>query len=378
MKVTCQRDALLAACQIVQVACKAAASTTKPILANIKAIAQDDALILMATDTEIGIRYELRGMNVGRAGEAILPVGRLVSILRESTSPELTIDCREESTLVRVGTGRYELPSGDPMEFPDIPVFDAGGQYHEITAGVLRTMIKRTAFAADKKEGARWAVTGVLWEAEGERARFVATDTKRLAMIDGTAALFGDRPEGKAHSHLIPLKAVTLLERNLSDAGESIRVALRPNFAMFQTERAMIHTRLVEGKFPPYQQIVPKKLAVKLTLPAADFFSRVRQAAITTDEDSKRVEFRFEPGKLTLQARGADAGSSEVELPLPDYDGESVELALDPAYVGDMFRAIDGEPTITIEFTDNTKPVLFRLPEANYTYLVMPLGERGG
>lgn len=375
MKVTCQRDALLAACQIVQVA--VAPRTTKPVLANIKAIAQDDALILMATDTEIGIRYELRGMNVGRAGEAILPVSRLVSILRESTSPDLTIDCREESTLVRVGTGRYELPGGDPMEFPDIPVFDAGGKYHEITAGVLRTMIKRTAFAADKKEGARWAVTGVLWEAHGAIARFVATDTKRLAMIEAPAELHGE-PEAKPGSHLIPLKAVTLLERNLSDAGESIRVALRPNAAMFQTERAMIHTRLVEGKFPPYQQIVPKKLAVKLTLPAGEFFSRVRQAAITTDEDSKRVEFRFEPGKLTLQARGADAGSSEVELSLPDYDGEAVELALDPAYVGDMFRAIDGEPTVTMEFTDNTKPVLFRLPEANYTYLVMPLGERGG
>lgn len=375
MKVTCQRDALLAACQIVQVA--VAPRTTKPVLANIKAIAQDDALILMATDTEIGIRYELRGMNVGRAGEAILPVSRLVSILRESTSPDLTIDCREESTLVRVGTGRYELPGGDPMEFPDIPVFDAGGKYHEITAGVLRTMIKRTAFAADKKEGARWAVTGVLWEAHGSAARFVATDTKRLAMIEAPAEIHGE-PEAKPGSHLIPLKAVTLLERNLSDAGEMIRVALRPNAAMFQTERAMIHTRLVEGKFPPYQQIIPKKLAVKLTLPAGEFFSRVRQAAITTDEDSKRVEFRFEPGKLTLQARGADAGSSEVELSLPDYDGAEVELALDPAYVGDMFRAIDGEPTVTMEFTDNTKPVLFRLPEANYTYLVMPLGERGG
>lgn len=374
MKVTCARDSLLSACQLVQGA--VAPRTTKPVLANIKAVAQDDALILMATDTEIGIRYELRGINVGRAGEAILPVARLMNILREATAGDLTIDCREDTTLVRVGTGRYELPGGDPLEFPDIPVFDAGGRYHEITAGVLRTMIRRTAFAADKKEGARWAVTGVLWEAHGSTAKFVATDTKRLAMIEAPADVRGE-PEAKPGSHLIPLKAITLLEKNLSDAGEVIRVALRPNAAMFQTERAMIHTRLVEGKFPPYQQIIPKKLATKLTLPAADFFSRVRQAAITTDEDSKRVEFRFEPGKLTLQARGADAGSSEVELPLPEYDGEEVQLALDPQYVGDMFRAIDGEPTIVMEFTDNTKPVLFRIPDT-YLYLVMPLGERGG
>src|SRR5687768_10668945 len=159
MKVTCIREGLLTACQLVGVA--VAARTTKPILSNVKAVAHDDALTLMATDLEVGVRYELRGIDVARAGTAILPVARLVAILRESGDADVTLDATADGTLIRTSTGRFQLPGGDPDEFPDVPTFDAGATYHEVPAGVLRTMVKRTAFAADRKEGtARWAVTG--------------------------------------------------------------------------------------------------------------------------------------------------------------------------------------------------------------------------
>ena len=349
-----------------------AARTTKPILSNIKAVAQDDALTLMATDLEVGIRYELRGVTVHRPGEAILPAGRLTSILKETGDGEITLDAGPETTTIKLTGGRYELPGGEPGEFPDVPAFDAGGRYHEITAGVLRTLIRRTAFAAEKKESTRWAVTGVLWEADGDQVRLVATDTKRLALTSGPAEVHGEPAEGKPHSHLVPLKAVQLLDRTLSDDGERVRVSLRPNMALFQTERAVLHTQLVEGRFPPYRDIIPKKLAVKLTVNVHDLLSKVRQAAIMTDDESKRVDFAFEPGRAVLTARGPDTGSSEVELLLPDYAGPEVKIAFDPAYLTDMLRAVEGEPTATLEMTDGTKPAVFRIGDG-YTYLVMPL-----
>lgn len=369
MKVTCQRDSLLTACQIAGAA--VAARTTKPILSNVKAVAQDDALTLMATDLEVGIRYELRGVKVSRAGSAILPVARLVSILRETTDADITLDAGEDVTTIKLTTGRFEMPGGDPAEFPDIPTFDAGDRYHEITAGALRTLIKRTAFAADKKETTRFAVSGVLWEADGGKARLVATDTKRLALCEGPADVRGEA-DPKGQSHLIPLKTVGLLERNLADDGELIRVALKPNEALFQTERALIHTRLVEGRFPPYRNIIPKKMDVRLPVAAADLLARVRQAAIMTDDESKRVDFHFEPGKVTLTARGPETGSSEVVMHLPDYDGPTVDIAFDPAYLTEMLRAIEGEPTAVLEMTDGTKPAVFRVGDG-YLYLVMPL-----
>lgn len=371
MKVKCQRESLLTAFQVVAGA--VAARTTKPILSQVKAVAEADALILMGTDLEVGVRYELRGVDVLRAGSAILPPLKLMSILRESGDPEITTDSTDDGTSIRTSTGRFTLPGGDPGEFPDIPGFDDGGKFHEITAGVLRGLIKRVAFAADKKEsGARWAVTGVLWEAEEGKARLVATDTRRLAMMTGPATVHTGEPDAKPVSHLVPQKAVQLLERSLVDDGQPVRVALKPNEAMFQAEHVLIHTRLVEGRFPPYRDIIPKKAAVKLTLGTGEFLSRVRQAAIMTDDQAKRVDFKFEQGQVTLKAQGAETGSSEVTLELPEFAGPLVEIAFDPQYLIDMLRAVEGEPTLTLEMTDGNRPAVFRAGD-NYLYLVMPL-----
>ena len=375
MKVTCLRDNLLTACQLAGAA--VAARSTRPILTNLKAIAHDDALTLMATDMEIGIRYELRGVKVERAGAAILPPGKLTSILRETTDEEITLDAGEDVTRIKLSTGRFEMPGGTPDEFPDLPPFDAGGRYHELTAGTLRTLIRRTVFAAERKESTRWAVTGILWEAEGGaengKARLVATDTKRLAITEGPATIHGDAAvDGKGQSHLVPAKAIQLLDKNLADDGELVRIALKTNEALFQTERALIHTKLVEGRFPPYRDIIPKKMEVKLPISVPELMARVRQAAIMTDDETKRVDFKFTAGKATLSARGPETGSSEVEMLLPDYTGPDVEIAFDPAYLTEMLRAIDGEPTATLEMTDGQKPAVFRVGD-QYLYLVMPL-----
>ena len=372
MKITCPREGLLTACQ--QVSAAVAARTTKPILSNVKATAADDGLTLVAFDTEVGIRYELRGIQVSKAGEAILAISQLTQILRESQDADVTIEANEDGVKVKIGSSRFEMPGYPVNEFPDLPAFDDGGRYHEITAGDLRKMIRRTSFAADKKDSTRFALSGVLWEAEGKIARLVATDSKRLAVCEGNATLHGPAEATKG-SHLVPAKTMTLLDRNLTDDGELVRVALRANEAMFQTERAMIYSRLVEGRYPPYRDIIGqtrKQSSVKISLPVESFLSRVRQAAIMTDDESKRVDLTFGPGKITMKARGAETGSSEVVMTLPEYDGAEVNIAFDPQYVIEFLRAIDGEPSVVLEMSDGSKPALFQCGES-YRYLVMPL-----
>jgi DNA polymerase-3 subunit beta len=375
MKVTCQRDGLLLACQLVAAAVPA--RTTKEILSSIKAVAQEDGLTLIAFDMEVGIRYELRGITVARAGAAILPINQLTQILRESNDDEIMLDAGSEGTHVKIGTSRFELPSRPVDEFPDIPSFDDGGRYHEITAGILRSMIRRTAFAADRKDsGGRFALKGVLWEAEGKVARLVATDTKRLALCEGPATVHGPAEKTRI-TPLVPPKAIALLERNLVDDGELVRVGLRPNDALFQTERAMIYTTLVQGRYPPYRDIISKTrsdASISITLPVEGFLGRVRQARIMTDEESKRVDMTFEPGKVVMEARGAQTGSSEVELLLPEYQGPEVKIAFDPEYLIEFLRALEGETTVSLEMADGTKPALFRCGDG-YVYLVMPLAD---
>lgn len=375
MKITCQRDGLLTACQLVSAAVPA--RTPKEVLSCVKAVAEGDGLTLVAFDTEVGIRYELRGIVVKRAGAALLPINQLTQILRESIDAELDLDSGDENTKIKIGTSRFALPIRPVEEFPDIPAFDDGGRYHEITAGVLRTMIKRTAFAADKRDsGGRFALKGVLWEADGQVARLVATDTKRLALCEGPANIYGTADKTKV-TPLVPPKAMALLERNLVDDGEIVRVGLRTNDALFQTDRAMIYTTLVQGRYPPYRDILTqtrKNANVSLTLPVESFLGRVRQARIMTDEESQRVDMIFAPGDVKMEARGAQTGSSEVELPLPEYAGPEIKIAFDPEYLVEFLRALEGEPTVALDMSNGTSPALFRCGE-NYLYLVMPLAD---
>jgi DNA polymerase III subunit beta len=368
MKVVCHREGLLAACQLASAAI--AARDIKPVLRNLKAVVENERCTLMATDLELGIRLEVRGIKVDDPGEALLPTSRVVSILRESTDEELTVEANIESCVIKGERNEFEMPGEDPAAFPDIPSF-AEEKYHELTAGVLRDMIRRVIFAAASAEHSRFgATTGVLWELEGDKATLVATDGRRLALCHGAAQAHGGHST-KGQTAVVPVKAMSLLERNLTEPDETIKISIRPNEVLMKTERAMIYSRLVEGRFPNYRQVLPAKHAAKVPLTIGPFLSAVRQAAIMTDEESKRVTFQFAKKKLTLQARGMESGRSRVEMPL-DYDGKALEISFDPKFLIDMLRVLEPDTALTLELTDNTTPAVFR-HEPNYLYVVVPL-----
>src|SRR5206468_1385540 len=163
---------LLSACQIVGIAVPT--RTTMPVYQNIKVIAKDDRLTLMATDLEVGIRYELRGTAIEEPGEAIVPVGRLTAILRESSDSEVRLDADARRARVNTSVSEYEMPGEDPASFADIGDFAPGERYHELAAGDLQRMIRRTVFAAARDEG-KYAMRGVLWDMDQKSAKLVAT-----------------------------------------------------------------------------------------------------------------------------------------------------------------------------------------------------------
>lgn len=367
MKAVCQREGLLSACQLVAVA--AASRDVKPILRNIKAVAEPGRCTLMATDLEIGVRLELRSVvEVESAGAAILPAARLVSILRETTDEKLALEADSDGCMIRGEANEFKMPGEDPQDFPDIPTF-TDDKYHEVPAKVLAEMVCRTAFAV-AKESARYSMTGVLWEFDEGQARLVATDGRRLAVAQGPA-VSQHGPDTKGQTHVVPSKAMTLLERLLQETEEPIRIALRPNEALFQTDRAMLYSRLVEGRFPAYREVFPKKQTVKVPLTVGPFHTAVRQAAIMTDDETKRVKFAFSKGKLTLQTTGAETGSSRVELPI-EYDHKAIEINFDPRFLSDMLRVLDPGDALNLELVDGNSPALFRYG-TEYSYIVMPL-----
>ena len=164
---------------------------------------------------------------------------------------------------------------------------------------------------------------------------------------------------------------MSLLERNLNDDAEMVRASIRPNEVLFRTERAMIYSRLVEGRYPNYREVFPKKQAVKVPLTVGPFLSSVRQAAIMTDEESKRVVFHFTKKKLTLQAQGAATGRSKVEMPV-DYDGKNLDISFNPAFLVEMLKVLPPDEGLNLELIDGASPALFKAGN-DYSYLVMPL-----
>jgi DNA polymerase-3 subunit beta len=369
MRALCHREGLLAACQLTSAAIPA--KDLKPILKNIKAIAGDGRCTLIATDQEVGIRLDVQGLTIQEPGEAILPAAKLIAILREARDSELLIEADPSACVIR-GTSsplEFEMPSEDPALFPDFPTF-VDERYHEISAGTLREMIRRTIFAT-ADETARYSMTGVMWELDGDKAKLVATDGKRLALAEGLATAVGGHTT-KGQTPVVPTKAMSLLERNLQDdPEEAVKVCLRPNEVLFRTGRAVIYSRLVEGRFPDYKMVLPKKTGVRVPLNTAAFQAAVRQAAIMTDVERPGVTFKFAKNKLTLLAQGATSGRSKIEIPVP-YEAKAIDIGFNPEYLIDMLKVLPSDAELVLDLIDGDSPALFRCGE-HYLYLVMPL-----
>jgi DNA polymerase-3 subunit beta len=368
MKVVCHREGLLSACQLASAALPS--REVKPVLRNLNAMVDKDCCTLIATDLELGIRLEVRGIRVDEPGEALLHASRLISILRESTDEEMTIEAGPESCRVLGATNEFDMPGEDPSAFPDVPAFDEE-KYHEFTAGVLREMIRCTIFATASGEQLRYgATTGILWELDGTDATLIGTDGRRLAVMKGAAEVHGGHTT-KGTMPVVPAKAMNLLERNLSEPDEKICISFRTNEVLMKTERAMVYSRLVEGKFPDWRRAMPQKQPTRVPLTVGPFMSAVRQAAIMTDDESKRVRFEFAKGKLTLRAQGSEAGQSRVELPV-QYAGKNLEISFDPKFVIDMLKVLEPDTPLTLDLSDGSSPAVFR-HDPSYLYVVVPL-----
>lgn len=367
MKITVATSKFLSACQIVANA--TGDRSTIPALQNIKITAIDDKIILMATNSDLGIRYELPDVNVKASGSCVVPPQKLIAILRESDGEETTLDSSGNSAKVKSGSGKYELPNFNPDDFPDLPEINTDDN-HEAKSNELREAMRRTIFAADRKEGARWAVTGLLWEVSAKGGiTLVATDTKRLAKNECGSSVPGNTWKD---NRMIPAKYASLIERYLPSNDNIVKIAITPNAAMFQCGNWTIQSKIVEGRFPPYKDIIPKKSDSTVEVNVAEFARAIRQAAITTDEESKRVDMEFSDGKVVMTSRGAETGSGEVTLNIP-YEGQKVSVGLDPQYVLEFLRANTDAEKVKIELKKSSDPVVFKTGD-NSVYLVMPMG----
>lgn len=374
MKITCDREKLLAAFQAV--AAVAPSRSPKPILQNIKLdVAEGGGATLFATDLEVSIRREVEGVEAEAAGSVLLPVARFAAILRESSDATFRIETDGVKTLVRGERSRFNLPSENPSEFPAPVGFDAEAFYQAPTR-LLKEMIRRTIFATDN-ESSRYALGGVKLEvAEDGKLLAIGTDGRRLAKMEGPIEKVGDAA-AVGDATIVPMRSLQLIDRTLTDEEAPTKFAVRANDALFATPTATLSTRLLEGRYPKWRDVVPTRSdSAKVELTVGPFFAAVRQAAIVTSDESRGVDFAFGEGSLVLAGQAAEVGESHVEMPI-GYDGDKIEITLDPRFLIDFLKTLDAEQSFTLDLVDSDSAAV-ALTDDGYTYVLMPLARDRG
>ncbi|REJ69378.1 MAG: DNA polymerase III subunit beta [Planctomycetota bacterium] len=367
MKVKCERTKLLEAFQTV--ASVVPSRSPKPVLQNVKLEASADAAILMATDLEVGIRAVVPGVEVEVPGSALLPLSQFGPILRESPDETLFLEADPQGTLVRGERSQFNLAGANPDEFPSVAAFTESA-YHEVPARFLREVIRRTVFATDT-ESSRYALGGVLFELDKDKLTAVGTDGRRLAKMEGPALSVGGQETGD-QTTIVPTKALTLIERALSDADAEIQMAVQPNNVLVQSQRVTVFSRLVEGRFPKWREVLPQRSDFHaIDIPVGAFLSAVRQAAVVTSQESRGIDFTFGSGSVVLAAQTAEIGQSRIEMPIA-FDGEPITTVLDPRYMSDFLKVLDPEKTFRLEVKDSESAVVTSTDDG-YAYVIMPM-----
>ena len=367
MKVICDRAALMDAVSGVSGA--VVSRTPTPVLQCVKLAADNGVLTLAATDLEVGLRLGIEQVEVQDSGEALIPADKLSQIVRACDDATLTIETDDHAVHIRGEGSHFKVYGYDPAEAPTVRDFADLTADLEIDAGSLHRLIARTIFAA-AAEHSRYAINGVLFERQGKKLRLVATDGRRLALATGSC----HGGDGES-SCIVPTKALNLINRLIDDPEAPVRFAFEENQVILQIgeggDAAVLSSNLVEGAFPPFEDVIPKDQDKRVRFDAGRFANAIKRAALLTNEESKGVRLSFADDKLTLTSRAPEMGEAEIELTLDEYNGEPIEIGFNPGFISDALKVIDDNEVI-MELKAANKPGVLRT-ENDFTYVVMPV-----
>ena len=384
MKVTLPTAALLDA--VSHAATVASTKSPNPILECVALRAQrTKGLTIEATDLDVGISLLLPDAQVSEEGMLVVPAARLLSILREVDQDETTLTEAEGVLAIQSGRNHFRVRGEDARNVAELPVFPSSGGV-KLPAAELRAMIRRTVFATAKEAG-RFALHGVLFRVTDKTLELVATDGRRLARATHTLST----PVAKEVKVIVGPKALSLLERLVPDDAGShsvvstaagsgsagfdsagfVNVALHERQVMFRVGGALVISRLIDGTFPVYEDVIPKASAKGFRTEVGALATALRRAALLTTREAMSVQVDVARDLLTLRSRAADIGEAKVELPVT-YDGPAERLGFNPGFLLDALKVMEPQAEVRFEFTNGKSPG--KLSDGDdYVYVVMPI-----
>lgn len=365
MKFTITRERLQEG--LVSVAASIPTKTTLPVLANILVEASDAGVRLSGTDLDIAVSTVVPA-EVDEDGAATLPAKKLVEIVRELPSAAVRLTGAGEQRIhLECGRSKFRLLGISKEEFPSFPPVDFSNAWL-VTSSDLQKLINHVAFAASTEES-RPILNGVLWELRPDHMRMVATNGHRLARMDVPIST------GSATADLIvPPKALEQVRR-LFGPSDEIEIARSDNHLGFRCGSTLVFTRLIEGPYPNYEQVIPKDNDREATIDKHTLASALRRVGVVASDQTHRVRLAFDAGSLSFSVNTPDLGEAQDEIAI-SYEGEALEIGFNANYLLDILKFM---PTDEVRLTfkaperaATVEPVEWDDP-ANYLCLVMPL-----
>lgn len=351
----------------------APAKATRPVLQSVLLRAEDGVVEVTGSDMEVAVRVRFEQVEVGQDGALLLNAARFQQILRELAGERVEITANERGVCtISTGDASFQIMGEEAEAYPEQAPWPAEGVFR-LGAKELVGMIRRTHFAAHP-EKTRYAMNGILLDLRERRLHLVATDGKRLALCERELP-----EEVAAPVHVVvPTKGMNLLPRVLEEGDAFVEIAVGPAQVFFRTPKALVTARLVEGHFPPYEEVLPKGHDKVLTLPRESFLCALRRASILGTKDSQSVRFAFDREGLELTARVPEVGASRVRFPL-DYPFDPLSVGFNPAFFVDVLKVL-ATPEVRLELKDPKSPAVIREGSDDgwsFVYLVMPLNLEG-
>jgi DNA polymerase-3 subunit beta len=377
MKLSCLQENLKRGIAVVSHAVPA--KSTLPVLSNILLSTEGGRLRLQATNLEVGITYWL-GAKIEEPGAVTAPArlfSEFVGNLPNDTI-KLTLDERTQTIHLECARSEANIKGIEASEFPTIPVVQADQPTLSIPPDVLRDAINQVAFAA-ASDDTRPVLAGVLMRLRGDQVTFAATDGFRLSVR--TIEL--PEPVHAAQEVIVPVRALNELARIIGDTENPVEITVTPSGGqvLFHSENLDLVSRLIDGKFPDYERIIPKQYATRSVLDRGAFLQSTRQASVFAAGSANIAKLTLEagaewgPGRMTLSANAAEVGDNKSEIE-GQVAGEGGQIALNVKYLQEALNAMP-TPQVAFETQTPASPGVFRpVGQEGFIHIVMPMTVR--
>ncbi len=360
MKFKVEKSNLINAIQTVQSVITT--KSTLPILANILIEAQADTLKLTATDLDIGITCVIP-VDTQEVGAITIPAKRFSDIVKEFPLEMISITTKKNNQVtIDSNLCQFKIMGLLKEEFPKLPEFK-DQKVIKIAQGVFKQMLLLTVFAVSLDE-TRYVLNGILFKISKGSLTLVSTDGKRLAVAERKLAIELEIDI----TMIVPLKTIQELNRNLRDDGE-LSLVVSSNQALFDLGGVGIVSRLIEGEFPDYKQVIPVASDNKMKVARNQLLLAVKRAALLATPDYQAVKLEIFKNKLVISKSTPDVGEFHEELAV-EYQGRELVIGFNPIYLIDILKNLN-EETINLELTDGEKPGVIRI--SGYVYIVLPM-----